>query len=167
MQRFSLEPCKQQLLTALSLQLWTARWQPVWVMPEMRWPTLPLTRWRRTDSLCWPSSSPACCPRPASDSSPSSSLPCSNRLVSSFWILCCKPHYRVFTDPVLCASCRNPSGQAPAPSWMTGCLPCVSWSTSRWPTPCWWSILLCTVSTIWLMRWGGWNFPSVPSDFCK
>lgn len=50
----------------------------------MLWPTLPLTRWAHTGSLCWPSSSLACCPRPACDSSPSSSSPCSNRLAACF-----------------------------------------------------------------------------------
>lgn len=62
-----------------SVQLWTAQWLPVWVMPEMHWPMRPLIRWVHTGSRCWPSSSPGCCLRPASDSSPSSSLPCSNR----------------------------------------------------------------------------------------
>lgn len=40
---------------------------------------------------------------------------------------------------------------------MTGCFPCVSWSTSLWPTPCWWSTRLSTVLTISPTRWGSGN----------
>lgn len=153
------------LLTTVnvSLQPWTAQWRPVWVTPEMLWPTLPLTRWAHTGSLCWPSSSLACCPRPACDSSPSSSSPCSNRLAPRFQLtvkIKLKPPSSWYTGKettllslywtfmFVWVRCRKPSGQEPAPGWMTGCSPCVSWSTSRWPTPCWWSTLPCTASTI-------------------
>lgn len=54
----------------------------------------------------------------------------------------------------LCSLGRSPSGQGPAPGWTSGCSPCVSWSTSRWPIPCWWSTRLSTVLTISPMRWG-------------
>lgn len=61
------------------LQLWIVQWRPVWATQETQWPTPPSTRWCLTGSLCWRSSSPACWPRPASDSSRSTSSPCSNR----------------------------------------------------------------------------------------
>lgn len=54
----------------------------------------------------------------------------------------------------VCDPCRKPSGQEPAPGWMTACSPCTSWSTSRWCFPCWWSTQLSIEWTTWPMRWG-------------
>lgn len=48
-------------------------------MPETPWPTLLSTLWVHSDRMFWPSSSLACCPQPASDSSHSSYLPFLNR----------------------------------------------------------------------------------------